>query len=498
MKAISKSIFTLLFLTLFLGGFSNEAIFAQANRTITGNSAGSIRIGMTVTEARNAMRGYTFRRTSDGEGIALIEVRRRNQIHMTLYAGEFDPDQPINNAAKIEFIEVWNRIYKTAAGVHPQMLVRDVERRYGKLSSIMTSEIESREYGRFTNQPGNIDLRLEARNNTAGVYAQDETNTTRYSPTAYVRSIIVIGGSATPIGDGGNTDDTNEDNNNGNDNNTGNTNFTSLYSDLRANCRTPRTQNGGHVSTYCQGQGDYQVHIFDTATTMEIRVESKDKSKSINVASQSLRFNRNNQKIEWRMKDGKPFAVIMRGYKYRLNDDGLIRYPEQRTGEYLFVKGLPGYERIDYEVDVRTTGNANEKAREMADKGFAGENPGTGNNNSYQTVNINRFNRIIDIANRNRETWVRSPSQTVYKLIGEIQDAKSRVIRFEFPSAEGSNSITAVITEDGLLDDSTRSQRLRLQLGRDSSGIWKVISGRQSWRCQQGRGHQNFSAVPCS
>ena len=494
MKSISKPIFTILFLILLLGGFDSEVVFAQSNRTITGNSAGSIRIGMTVTEARNAMRGFTFRRASDGEGIALIEIRRRNQTHMTLYAGEFDPDQPINNAAKIEFIEVWNRIYRTAAGVYPQMLVRDVERRYGKLSSIMLSEIESREFGRFTNQPGNIDLRLEARNNTAGVYAQGETNTTRYSPTAYVRSIIVIGGTATPIGDGGNIGDS------GNNSDTGSTNYTSLYSDLRANCRTPRTQNGGHVSTYCQGKGDYQVHIFDTATTMEIRIESKDRSKSINVASQSLSFNRNNQKVEWRMKDGKPFAVIMRGYKYRLNNDGLIRYPEQRTGEYLFVKGLPGYERIDYDVNVRTTNNANEKAREMADKGFAGENPGTGNNNgnAYQTVNINRFNRIIDIANRNRENWVRSPSQTVYKLIGEIQEAKSRVIRFEFPSAEGSNSVTAVITEDGLLDDSTRSQRLRLQLVRDSGGVWKVISGQQSWRCQQRRGHQNFSAVPCN
>ena len=104
---------------------------------------------------------------------------------------------------------------------------------------------------------------------------------------------------------------------------------------------------------------------------------------------------------------------------------------------------------------------------------------------------------MIDIADRNRQSWVKSPSQTVYKLIGEIQDAKSRMIRFQFPSAEGSNKMTAVITEDGLLDDSTRSQRLRLQLTRERSGTWKVTSGRQSWRCQQNRGHQDFSAVPC-
>ncbi|NNE97563.1 MAG: hypothetical protein HKN25_00945 [Pyrinomonadaceae bacterium] len=494
----SIPIFTLIFGALLFIGSSSVSVSAQNNRLITGNSAGGVRIGMTVAEARRAMPRFTFRRTSDGEGIALIEVRRGNQTHMTLYAGEFDSGRPIDNSAKIEFIEVWNRIYSTAAGVHPQMLVRNVERRYGKLSSIMTTEIEAREYGRFVNQPGNIDLRLQARNSTAGIYTQGQTTTTRYSPTAYVFSIIVIGGSDTPQDNTGNTENTGDNNNSNNGSN--NTNFTSLYTDLRANCRTPRSQDGGHVSTYCQGQGDYQVHIFDTATTMEIRVESKDRSRSVAIASQSLSFNRNNQRIEWRMKEGKPFAVIMRGYKYRLDQDGLIRYPEQRTGEYLFVKGLPGYEQIDYEVNVRTTSNANERARQMADMGFDGVNTGQGNNsgNAFQIVNINRFNRIIDIANRNRENWVKSPSQTVYKLIGEIQDAKSRVIRFQRPSAEGGNSITAVITEDGLLDDSTRSQRLRLQLVRDSRGTWRVTSGQQSWRCQQGRGHQDFSAVPCN
>ena len=163
MNSISKPILTIFFSVLFIVGLGVDGSLAQTNRTITGNSAGNIRIGMTVAQARRAMSRFSFRRTSDGEGIALIEVRQRNQTHMTLYAGEFDPGQPIDNNAKIEFIEVWNRAYRTAAGVYPQMLVRDVERRYGRLSSIMTSEIEAREYGRFANQPGNIDLRLEAK-----------------------------------------------------------------------------------------------------------------------------------------------------------------------------------------------------------------------------------------------------------------------------------------------------------------------------------------------
>ncbi len=46
--------------------------------------------------------------------------------------------------------------------------------------------------------------------------------------------------------------------------------------------------------------------------------------------------------------------------------------PENKTGESLVVKGLKGYERIDFEVDARAS-DANAKARELADKAFLKE-----------------------------------------------------------------------------------------------------------------------------
>ena len=490
MIVFNKSLFRIFFGALLLGFFCSGNSFAQTNRTITGNSAGNVRIGMTVLEARRAMPGYTFRRTSDGEGIALIQISRRNQTHMTLFAGEFDSGQPIDNTAKIEFIEVWNSVYRTTAGVHPQMRVRDVESRYGKLESIMLSEIEAREFARFTRQPAGIDLRLQNRNGRAGRYASGQTITTQYSTTAYVFSIIVLGG----------TGDVPIDNTGDNGNVVVNQpkNFVSQYTDLRTQCRTPRGQGGGgHISTYCQGPGGYQVHIFDTATTMEIAAQTTDGQKSVHLASQSLSFNRNNKKVEWRVHDGKPFAVIMRAAKYRLGEDGLIQYPEVRTGEYLFVKGLPGYEHIDYEVRT-TTRNANEKARQMADAGFDGKNTGSTSTAQFQDININRFNNLIRIGNQRREAWVKSATQVVVRLIGDMSEVKTRNIRFIAPSAENVDSITAVVTDDGLLDDSVRSERLRLQLRRDSASVWSVISGKRAWRCQQRRGHQDFSAVPCN
>ena len=477
-KLIKTSVFVLLTGVFF--SLSGNAAIAQTNRLITNNSAGKVRIGMTVSQARRAMRGFRFVRATDGEGIALIEIKRGNRVHMTVYAGEFDVDKPIDGNGKIEFIEVWDSRYKTANGVYPRMQVRSVERRFGKLVSIMLSEIEAREFGRFTNQPKGIDFRLQNRSGMAGIYPKGQSTTTRYSPTAYVFSLIVIGG------------DTPE--------NPVTTLFSSQYTDLRTQCQTPAGQGseGGHISTYCKGYDGYRIHMFDTATTMEINVESSNANKSVHLASQSLSFNRNNRKVEWRFRDGKPFAVIMRVFKYQRGNDGLIKYPVKHTAEVLVVKGLPGYERINYAVNVNSTTNPNVKARQMADTGYAQKDSGNASGTTSQNINISRFNRMIDIGIRNKQAWIKSPMEVVVKLVGKMQEVKSRTMQFVSPSAEGSDLMTVTVMDEGLLDDSVSSEKLVLKLKRGSGGVWKVLSGQRSWKCWQGRGHQNYSAVPCS
>jgi len=76
--------------------------------------------------------------------------------------------------------------------------------------------------------------------------------------------------------------------------------------------------------------------------------------------------------VEWRLANGKPFALIMRVYSYAGNEycgtDGKI------IGESLIVRGLKGYEHINVTLNA-TAPNSNVKARELADKGYA--NAGT-------------------------------------------------------------------------------------------------------------------------
>lgn len=325
------------------------AQISSEGRLITENSVGSLRLGMTVAKARNALRGSTLSRTTDGEGVAMIAVKRGGNTSMRLYAGEENPDARINEHAVIQLVEVWDAGYRTAAGVHSQMPLRQVEQKYGKLQEIRLSEIEAREYATFANQPAGIQLRVMNENGMAGVYPDGQNRTTRYAPSASVLSISI---SRRP---------------------NKRPQFSSVYTNLRTQCKNPAPANeeGQHTSLYCKGSGNYRIHMFDSAAALHINAETLDGKSSIPLATQSLTYDQQARRIEWRLADGKPFAVILRVFKY----SGRGQYPlqEKPTGEVLLVKGLPGFEQIAYEVDVKRNANANAKARKLADSGYANQ-----------------------------------------------------------------------------------------------------------------------------
>jgi hypothetical protein len=319
---------------------SSAWLFAQGttkDRLLTSDSAGPVRLGMTVGEARKAVKPFTLRRTSDGEGIALIAVDNGSDSVMTLFAGEGDSISPIDERATIEQIEVRDSTFHTAQGIHVGMSVRDTERILGKVKEVSTSEIESRRYVRFTDHPKGIVFRVESGSSSGPMT---------------VISILI----SRPAGIGGQGPSRQL------------AKFTSYYTGLRKGCRSSGGEQGGHVSTFCKGVGGYQVHYFDSATALAITVETLDRKDSFAITSQALDFPTGNRNLEWRMADGKPFAVILRTNTYETKD-GLIAYPAKSTGEFLVIKGLKGFEHIDHKIDADQPG-ANVKARQLADGGY--------------------------------------------------------------------------------------------------------------------------------
>jgi len=156
--------------------------------------------------------------------------------------------------------------------------------------------------------------------------------------------------------------------------------FSSLYTDLNKECRNAfkSVGEGQDMPLRCKGYGGYSIYIYYSAWAANIAVElpkgkASESDSSIHLAQQTLGYSdEKGRKIEWRMMNGKPFAVILRVTKYSADagSDGNSPFdPKYKIGEALLVKGLKGH-NIDFEVDVKSTPNPNEKARQLADSNY--------------------------------------------------------------------------------------------------------------------------------
>lgn len=112
----------------------------------------------------------------------------------------------------------------------------------------------------------------------------------------------------------------------------------------------------------CDGPDGYYVKtsysVMDTIYTV-----MKEDSEFMRVFVSTENTEEAGPMLEWRLANGKPFAVILRFYVY-----GPV---EDKIEEYLIVEGLEGYEHIDFKIYVETTENANIEARTVADNAYA-------------------------------------------------------------------------------------------------------------------------------
>ncbi|HKS29517.1 MAG TPA: hypothetical protein VJS44_16940 [Pyrinomonadaceae bacterium] len=148
--------------------------------------------------------------------------------------------------------------------------------------------------------------------------------------------------------------------------------FTSLYTDLSKQCRDalPSVGEGQDMPLKCKGYGGYQISIGYSAASSHLAIVTASDEQVVSIGPQPLSYY-DNKKVEWRMADGKPFAVIIRVSIYK--DTGTMdmdTYSDKnKTGESLLVRGLKGYEYVDGAVDARQP-DANVKARQLADSQY--------------------------------------------------------------------------------------------------------------------------------
>ena len=156
--------------------------------------------------------------------------------------------------------------------------------------------------------------------------------------------------------------------------------FSSVYTDLNRDCKSALTKKeekeaeagGTDIPERCKGYGGYYVEVGYSAMASDLRIYKQGSDDAIGLGMFPLNYvDEKGRKIEWRMAEGKPFAVIWRVPEY--NGEGTSSAdmwdPKNKTGESLRIRGLKGYEHIEAQVDAKTP-DANARARELADNAF--------------------------------------------------------------------------------------------------------------------------------
>jgi hypothetical protein len=146
--------------------------------------------------------------------------------------------------------------------------------------------------------------------------------------------------------------------------------FSSVYTDLRKDCRAafaPDEASGGDAPRSCKGFDGYAVSVNYSACAAQVSIRKG----SFDLVFPLQPGGVDARKFEWRLADGKPFAVILRVEEYDSGQDICER--GKTAGEVLMIKGLQGFARIDHKLRVGKIPNINVEARQSADQAFASE-----------------------------------------------------------------------------------------------------------------------------
>jgi len=106
---------------------------------------------------------------------------------LILWAGEEDPDGPIDWGMTIRTIMTFDPAFSTAEGIRVGTSLAVAERVWGAVREIVESEIESRQFVTFERQPAALSIRIDY----SGLFAPGARRTTRYRPDAKIMSIAI-------------------------------------------------------------------------------------------------------------------------------------------------------------------------------------------------------------------------------------------------------------------------------------------------------------------
>jgi hypothetical protein len=119
------------------------------------------------------------------------------------------------------------------------------------------------------------------------------------------------------------------------------------------------------------------------------------------------------------------------------------------------------------------------------------------NHSSFIIENTSKYNAEISSAIDNKEAWTQTPFLIVGKLFGPEYRTEGNS-EFMFEQIEITiNHVTVIVTKAGLLDDSAYGEKRIIEF-RYELNRWVIDNIKLGFRCQPGRGHENYSGELCN
>lgn len=141
--------------------------------------------------------------------------------------------------------------------------------------------------------------------------------------------------------------------------------FSSSFTSFKKNCRDKFSEldEGQDMPQVCIGPSHYKIEVSYSACCEYLQIINKNFT--VELPRQMI-STVDNRILEWRLANGKPFAIILKLDKYR----GDLALDGTKIKEVLLIKGLNGFDDINHEIDTERKPNSIQEARRLADQSY--------------------------------------------------------------------------------------------------------------------------------
>ncbi len=142
--------------------------------------------------------------------------------------------------------------------------------------------------------------------------------------------------------------------------------FSSTFTDLQKDCKDkfPDIEDGNDIPVVCKGPKGYIIDVEFSACCEHMQIEGE--KDFLLLFPMQLIDTVMKRKLEWRLANGKPFAVIFKIDKYK----GDITINPRKNREVIVTKGLNGFKCIDHEIESKQFTDPNQEARRLVDDSY--------------------------------------------------------------------------------------------------------------------------------